>query len=124
METSDWLDFAQGAMANAISFSALGFTLVSGYLVIAYLVGDKLTIRQVSLVNAIFLVANISSTLGVAVSASNGLLGIRQAAAGLNEVTALTQNQAMAVVIVGLVVNIAIVFGCLKFMWDIRHPKS
>jgi hypothetical protein len=124
MEPSDWLEFAQGAMSNAAAFFAIFWTLVSGYLFIAYSIGEKLLKAHVIFINLLFLVSTSMSTLASLVASTNGLLAIRQAETTIGEVTALSANQANTVLIISAVVNLAVVLGCLKFMWDMRHPKD
>ena len=124
MDPSDWLEFAQGAMSNAAAFFAIFWTLVSGYLFIAYSIGEKLLKGHVIFINLLFLASTSMSSLASLTASRNGLLAMRQAAASIDEMTALSPNQANAVTSIAVVVNFAVILGCLKFMWDMRHPKD
>jgi len=124
MEPADWLEFAQGAMSNSAAFFAIFWTLVSGYLFIAYSIGQKLLRSHVVFINLLFLVSTSMSSLASTVASKNGLLAMRQAAANLDEITTLTQGQAVAALTVAASANIVVILGCLKFMWDMRHPKD
>lgn len=124
MEPSDWFELAQGAMSNAAAFFAIFWTLVSGYLFIAYSIGKLLQKGHVIFINLLFLISTTMSSLASTMASKNGLLAMRQASASFDEVTTLTPNQASVALTIAAVANIAVVLGCLKFMWDMRHPKD
>jgi hypothetical protein len=102
-------------LANAISAMALNITVMSAYLLVAYLVGKDLTRSQTL----------IATGLYVAFSGS-GVLGIFSY---YYEAFRLSQTYGngsfpvwWAYLIGGL--YFAGILGCLKFMWDIRHSKT
>ena len=98
--------------------------MVSRYLFIAYSIGEKLLKGHVIFINLLFLVSTTMSSLASTMASKNGLLAMRKACASLDEVTTLTPTQASVALTIAAVGNIAVVLGCLKFMWDMRHPKK
>ncbi len=63
MSEAELLTLSQSTLSNAIALYAVIVTIVSGYLVVAYLVGSKLTASQVIIVNSIFVVTMVFSIL-------------------------------------------------------------
>jgi hypothetical protein len=97
------------------------FTIISGYLIVAWTVGEKLTRAQVTMINLLFLsIAPISiwGWLGrylVAWDLQNRLL----------ELNPQTAARVSMYVITGFPIIISmLIIGSMKFMWDIRHPKT
>lgn len=96
-------------------------TILSGYLVIAWLVGAKLTRAQVGLINTLFV-----GFQGMEILAWGGrwMFYFRC----LNELESFDPvfYRVTSPVVVSLfgILMLASIFGSLKFMWDIRHPKT
>jgi hypothetical protein len=99
---------------------SLYFTSLTAFIIAAYLAGSKLTTKQVIFVSSGFFLVSALSTFG---AFGTGSLMVQFA----NEVEAVnpkrsfmanqpTVNLALAVLVFGI-------FGSLKFMWDVRHPK-
>jgi len=106
------------SQANIASLLGLYLTAASGYLVVSYLIGNKLTRMQTSLVTGLFVVFGMITTFAVNVNL------IR--AGFLMDFTDFTYRPPLspAVPIMPLIVTpfLAIgIIGCLKFMWDVRH---
>jgi hypothetical protein len=98
-------------------------TIVTGYIIVAYLVGTKLTRLQVAIATGIYLVAYIFESLilttivrTIGKQSSQLLLLDPAVAIGM-------MAQARAPYI-GLVILIAGLIAPLWFMWSVRHPKS
>ena len=97
------------------------FTLVSAYMVIAYLIGKQLSLLQLSIINALFLlwvggiVAGTFSAVDATTIIQSKLLEIGsefnagQASTGLYNL--------MAIYVGGVIAS-------LVFMWSVRHPKT
>lgn len=112
------------ALADVLGTHASIFlTLISGYLVVAYLVGEKLTRLQVSIATAIYIVAAtyeglfLASTFRALVLARESYLKLEPA----------FSDSAFVVVRgdqIGLVVLFAGVLAPLWFMWSVRHAKK
>ena len=54
MSPYEYLDLAQGSAANALSMVTFGFTILCGYLFVAYTIGEKLKRSQVIAITAIY----------------------------------------------------------------------
>jgi hypothetical protein len=98
-------------------------TIVTGYIIVAYLVGTKLTRLQVAIATGIYLVAYIFESLilttiirTIGKQSSQLLLLDPAVAIGM-------MAQARAPYI-GLVILIAGLIAPLWFMWSVRPPKS
>ena len=106
--------------------SQMYFTLVSAYLVVAYLVGAKLTRPQYMVITVLYLFwaagviqtqifTGIGSLRLAKYIASNGEVLVGQYGAGT----------AMQIGIYGFTaVMVCGVFASLYFMWSIRHPNT
>jgi hypothetical protein len=96
-------------------------TVVSGYLIVAWLIGDKLTTAQMTMVNLLLICTApimIWGWLGrylVALDLQDQLLVLAPQT---------TERVSMYVIIVFPIILSILILGSLKFMWDIRHPKK
>ncbi|MEP1471754.1 MAG: hypothetical protein ABJK25_12335 [Halieaceae bacterium] len=104
-----------------------GITILTGYLLIAYVIGRDLNFFQVSFVNIVFLVL-AGSTIDSSVS-SHAVVG--------NLMEELYQQNADFALRVGYgrtempivawlrpAVSMVVTLGALFFMWSVRHPKT
>jgi hypothetical protein len=121
MTESELVEAITGYLAAAQTGGSTLISLLSAYLIVAYLAGDKLTRSQVLVVTALY----IYVTLGTVIGAFGSLSKARHYAAELkalnpNEVIYLTEYIA-GLSVVGAV---ACLSASLWFMWSIRHPKT
>ena len=119
-QLSQLLAWLSDALGTHIS---IYLTIVTGYIIVAYLVGTKLTRLQVAIATGIYLVAYIFESLilttiirTIGKQSSQLLLLDPAVAIGM-------MAQARAPYI-GLVILIAGLIAPLWFMWSVRHPKS
>lgn len=108
------------SQGNVTSVAAIYFTVLSGYLIVAYLVGQKLTTTQFITVTGLFTAAELLLTLGFYAFVSR--------AAFLMQFTEETYrspaSQFISPVPWGIVVfSLGGIAACLKFMWDVRNPE-
>ena len=109
--------------ANVLTCITLLITLVSGYLVVAFVAGDRLNFQQVLIVNTVYLLMAMLVLYGTVamVGKAHGFEVIAYSMAG---------EEFDGFIPRGDIANsIAAIFGIailasLKFMWEIRHPKS
>ena len=99
-------------------------TLVFGYLLIAYFIGEKMTRVQVTILN-IFYMATVSSSLfqlffaGVAaISLGNSIMAL------LPEGTQSNPTATIEFLTLGTSVAAGIVLTSLYFMWSVRHSSK
>ncbi len=118
------LDLFRGYVEmEAVSFT-IYLTLVSGYLVVGYLAGTKLSALQAGIVSALFVAGAGLQTWGI----QQYQVAISELLNAKSEITPLTPFQA-SVVSNGAsdmfaVLMAAGIVASLFFMWTIRHPKA
>jgi len=107
--------------AFALSVGEQSITLLSGYLLIAFFIGSKLTFFQVSFVNVVFSMMYLSSSLAIIQSMPvlNHLAERLNANGSEIPINASTANPAFSITIISLMY-----LGALYFMWTVRHPKT
>ena len=115
-------DLAQSAFENSLSSFAVLLSIVSGYLITAYLIGAKLSKFQVTILTTVFLM--VMGLLAWSMSAYT-YWGSFYAALARNASTGadyfrpgIWTTGAVAVM------NLFTIVMCLLFMWNVRHPKQ
>lgn len=114
-------DLMGAASSDSLVFIPIIVSMISAYLLVAWLIGAKLSLSQVSLVNSLFLI--FSGIMG-----SSWLVRINLTLSYQHELLALNPER-VTLVRPWLVPSVTVaatllILGCLKFMWDIRHPKN
>jgi len=100
---------------------ALYLTAVTGYLVAAFVAGDRLTRLQVTIINVLFLFISglfIFGTTGYFVRQMDYIQKLRELS---------PEESVLMSIGVILFIGITMVLGtiaCLSFMWSARHPKK
>ncbi len=107
--------------SGAGAWSAIYFTILSAYLIAAYMAGSQLTRSQVTIISAGFFIA---ASMCCFVAISQALRSVEFA----NEVRLLNPDRAFSVKLWipqtwGALLSLGILVA-LKFMWDVRHPKT
>jgi len=117
-------DLINGLSSNITQAQALFLTVLSAYLVVAYRAGASLTSYQVTFISSIFL-------LITSIGAFGQLENLQAMAEWRYQVVALSGGEhvvsdALGATVIWLFVSIrvALTFGALVFMWQIRHPKK
>ena len=123
MTEYEMTDIIMSRFSNMTEQASLYFALVSGYLITAFLIGERLTRLQVTLINSLF----ILWTLGI-------LMGYNTSVAAVVDLdTAIRQLQSPSVgsnlgnsasAHIFSVVQAMGIIASLIFMWSIRHPKK
>ena len=90
-------------------------TAVSGYLLVAYLLGSQLNRVQVLTFTVLFVFFTVFNTLGT----YGGLQAAHEfgSSYGAGRVPPYPAPVSAVLMLLGI-------FSALKFMWDVRHPKS
>lgn len=106
---------------NVAAMTAMGMyiTVATGYLIAAYLIGRQLTTLQAAIVTVLFAWFSLFMTLGTI-----GYLSRAAYFYGLLEVAppGLAMNSTIIFIASGF--EFLGIGACLKFMWDVRHPKT
>jgi hypothetical protein len=102
----------------------LYLTVSSGYLIVAYLVGAKLTKAQAVFVSTLFFVCAFYALWGVCQYWHSG----DQARIALEASEAVSEIElnylGISPVVIALPMGLLGIIGCLKFMWDVRHSSA
>ena len=121
MTEAELISAAQETWSNYITTMGLFVTIISAYLVVAYIVGAKLTRQQVILVNALFIVFvafGIKSMYHWALVAQE----MAQLAIDMSQQRTVGPAPFVDKLTLGSLIPIGV--ACLKFMWDVRHPNA
>jgi hypothetical protein len=108
-------------LGNSQTAMALYMSILSGYLIIAYLVGSKLSRLQAGIVSTLFLVASSFCTLVLTIWWQRALEFALEAKA-LNP-DRMVNNSQFGVYVTGSIFCLGI-FAALYFMWDMRRQKA
>jgi len=122
MSEYELADLAASTMSNFPTSFTIFVSIVTAYVIAAFVAGERLSKIQVAIVNACFLIA------GGAI----GLLSVMAFQVFLRRVRAM-RELADAVASGGIVLDftwpvttlyVVLVCGSLAFMWNVRHPPT
>lgn len=120
MTEAELVSAAQSVWANVIALIAIFLSILSAYLVVAYMAGKKMTQSQAVIVSSLFILVSTFLLWGSFVLVQRA---IEMATLAIDMSTQRTlgptPNVARAIVIIFGICPLA----ALKFMWDVRHPK-
>ena len=119
----EWYEMSYLAYANAVDNFAMILTMASGYLIVAYLVGAKLTRTQVLSVNLVFVPAMLFFMFLAWGFTADGVLARAQASEMVLELGAMPAAMEQPFAILALLVCLGIFVICLKFMRDVRRDS-
>ena len=109
------------SQSNGHAMSAIFYSLVFGYLVVAYMAGAKLLRSQVVIVNSLFLMTTLGNMTSTHAAFNRAAFLLDFTSPEYIPPTAASiQYGPLGTVLMYLIVIVA----CLVFMWQIRHPKS
>jgi len=124
MDQSDYIEMFWNAQEMGVNALMLYLTVISGYLVVAFLVGRDLTRRQSQFISGIFVVFAVYALWGVVQywwAGDMARLVLESGEIGKTiELNALGINPSLIAGPMG-VVGIA---GALRFMWDVRTKNG
>lgn len=113
------LDLAQSAFSSSIAAYAIFLSIVTGYLVTAYLAGRELSRGQVWLLSVLFLVVAAIAIWSVSSYIYWGVVYTSMAVPAGYEQSAMTPKPWLPIFMA--IVNVATAAACLLFMWNVRH---
>ena len=121
MSEGELLQAAQATWANGISMVTVEITLLTAYIIMAYMVGKDLSKSQVTIVNTLYVLLSMFAFLSIYIlsmaATEMGALSIE-----MSEQRTRGPQLWVGVGVVGIFTFCLI--GSLKFMWDVRHPKT
>ena len=121
MTTYEMADLAQNLFANSLSAFTVFLSVVFAYIVSAYMVGAKMTRTQVRMLTFVFVIVAMLIVWSMAGYVSGGVTLNGQAYPD-NDGLFFAPKTWLAPLVVGI--GIVILIVALKFMWDVRHPKT
>lgn len=124
MTEYELLDLMAGAIDSMYDSTTLFLSIASGYLLVAYLAGAKLTKIQTVIISALFVVGAAFQCWGLITYE----IAIEEYLAAKAVISPLTAHQlSIANGNAGTIIASALVAGTLAalyFMWSIRNPKA
>ena len=127
MTAAEWMELYTSSSGNGLMAQATLLTLVSGYTMVAYIAGTKLTTLQVSLANLVYVGGSSSTLVSNYVSVLEALNAKAQAAAlEPNLPSWVTASHASFSGLAALValLNASFIVASLIFMWQVRRPMA
>jgi hypothetical protein len=121
MTTYEMADLAQNLFANSLSSFTVFLSVVFAYIISAYLVGAQLTRTQVRMLTFVFVIVAILIVWSMAASVNGGVNLNRLAYPDSHDLFFAPKTW-----LPQFVIGIGFVILCiaLRFMWDVRHPKT
>jgi len=120
MNEAELVQHFWSSIENGLSALTIYISVFTGYLIMAFLVGIRLTTLQSLIATGAFLVFNGFCIWGNVVFWNATYVVGKELKNSRPELLPIDLNPAL----VAFVLLIVGVFGALKFMWDVRHPKS
>ena len=124
MTGAEWIEMSQNAASNGSAIYAIFLTIMSAYIVVAYMVGKELNRSQLLLINTFFLFSAGVSILLLLGACQKHAMAFNQAAMKVNELQAYSEASVVIALVLLGVGNTFFMLAGLKLMWDIRHPKA
>jgi Zn-dependent protease with chaperone function len=121
MTEYELIDAVNSTMSIYLSTFLAYLTIVSAYLIAAFILGDKLTNQQVFVISGLFLFAAVL-TMWSMWGLGSRIVYTAEALTHANPeypilIKTPYRNSLAIVCALGI-------FASFKFMWDVRHPKS
>jgi hypothetical protein len=124
MTSVDWFNLAVEADGNALAAFGILLTLLSGYLVLGYLVGVKLTRAQVYIVNTLYMLSYLSVAAGHWQYMHDSMAARQQASILLPTVFfPLPSHHVILISTAIAVIHSGLLLGSLYFMWSSRGSR-
>ena len=122
------IDAINSTMALAYSVSQYGLAIMTGYLLIAHFIGAQLSVFQVWFVSIVFVVMHSMCVFAlIDVSKKVQLLQIELTNTGSSIASGsfmATINRGDAIPWPPYLFGALLTFGCLLFMWQVRHART
>jgi len=93
------------------------FSIVSAYLIVAFLAGDKLNRQQVIVISGLFVVMALNMTWAAGAYLYFGQGFVFQSGQEMPITVIQPHHVITPLLLIGII-------AALKFMWDVRHPKT
>lgn len=121
MSQSDYVEMFWGSQEMGVNSMMVYLTVISGYLVVAYLAGSELTRTQNIFISTIFVVFASFATWGLVSYFWVGEQLRRILEAGGIDPTVVLNPVGVNPAVIAAQMMVAGIFGALRFMWDVRR---
>jgi len=118
------LDVIGVNIGNLITGTGVYFTVLTGYLIVAYTVGIKLTKYQVSFINIVFLLYSLMSAANFSTMIIRNLVMSGKLSSLTGTSRLVGDEGSAAIVSLFILMRVLLVIGAIIFMWQVRHPKA
>jgi hypothetical protein len=118
---AELIQTAQAIWGNMISMTTIEITLLTGYIIVAYMAGKDLNRSQVTIVNTLYVLLSIFALMGM-YTMSMRATEMAVLSIGISEYRTLGPTLWLPLGVV--VIFVFCILASLKFMWDVRHPKT
>ena len=121
MTEAELIQTAQAIWGNVITMCTIEITLLTGYIVVAYLAGNDLNRSQVVIVNTLYILLSIFALMSI--------YSMSMRATEMAVLSISMSEQRNLGPTLWLPIGVAVIFAfcllaSLKFMWDVRHPRT
>ena len=126
MTESDWVEMYGMVFSAQLENSGLLITLMSGYLVAAYLVGKRLTRSQIIVTNTLYLISALLLVSGSFYYGLDAQIARKMMALQIPELDLFSyanMNIYFWPSIVSIVYS-CLIFASFFFMWQVRHSRE
>jgi drug/metabolite transporter superfamily protein YnfA len=126
MTASDWVEMYGMAFSTGVANLAVLITLMSGYLVVAYLVGKRLTRTQILVTNALYLMSAFTIIAGGFQASLDLQIARKEMALQIPQLDLFSYAEQSIHVWPSIIaiVNSCLVVASLIFMWQVRNSRE
>jgi hypothetical protein len=121
MNEAELMEVAMSAYSNSLATLAIYITLLMGYIVAAYIIGEKLVGSQAAIISTLYSLLMVTI---IAAFVSFIRVGYENAYLAWEMSTQRKVGPVPLLAELGVVVMVFCYLASLKFMWDVRHPKT
>lgn len=118
------LDVIETINGNTITGTSVYFSVLTAYLLVAYVAGIKLTRYQVAFINCVFLFYNFIAAANIAEMVRTRMGLSHRLREMLEEAPPVSEEVVTMILSIFILMRIMLVLGAIVFMWQVRHPKT
>lgn len=124
MTEYELLDVMEAINGNSITATGVYFSVLTAYLLVAYIAGNQLTKYQAIFINIVFVFYNFIALSNLA-GMINTRMGLYERLIEMSGEAKVVSDEALvAMISVFILMRLLLVVGAMGFMWQVRHPKT
>ena len=121
MSEADLLENLTAHFDLVIQILSLYLTVTSAYLIVAFMAGERLTSSQAVIISTLYIFMAAISTYSMYAWLGRAFHFSQKLKETSTDMPFYARD---GLEIILAIVLLSGIFACLKFMWDVRHPKS